>query len=197
MKRCFKVSMDVRTPFVLLGQRKRRLRRSRSSEDLSRRNAPWTHILPSGRFKKWFFRGRWSVVSRSRKAMCFLNPGVPKKRLGRFYLSDVLSRGMALRTHNLPSGRLKKWQLWSRWTDILRCRKAVGTHFLLPGHRKNRIWRRINYVLSRRLVLRTHNLPSGRLKTRFCRSRWNVVSRLLRTQLCFLGTEKSEMDEVS
>jgi hypothetical protein len=30
-----------------------------------------------------------------------------KKHLGRFCLSDVLIRGMALRTHNMPSGRLK------------------------------------------------------------------------------------------
>jgi hypothetical protein len=37
----------------------------------------------------------------------FLHPGHRRKRLGPSRLSDVLIRGMALRTHNLPSGRLK------------------------------------------------------------------------------------------
>jgi hypothetical protein len=45
-----------------------------------------------------------------RKAMQthFLHPCYPKMRLGRSRRSDDSSRRMALRTHNLPSGRLKK-----------------------------------------------------------------------------------------
>jgi hypothetical protein len=37
----------------------------------------------------------------------FLHPGNLKKRLGRICLIDVLSRRLALRTHNLTSGHLK------------------------------------------------------------------------------------------
>jgi hypothetical protein len=38
----------------------------------------------------------------------FLNPGYRIKRLGRSCLSDDFGRRIALRTHNLPSGSLKK-----------------------------------------------------------------------------------------
>jgi hypothetical protein len=132
------------------------------------------------------------------KGHAFLDSRSPKKRLERFCLSYVL-RGMDLRTHTLPSGRLKTRQLWSRWSDILSCRKAMGNHFLLPGHRKKRIWQcRLSYVLSRRMGLRTHNLSSGRLKTRFWRSRWSVLSRCreaLRTHFVLLGYRKNDIDE--
>jgi hypothetical protein len=37
----------------------------------------------------------------------FLHPGNRKKRIGRSRLSDVLSRRMALASHNLPSERQK------------------------------------------------------------------------------------------
>jgi hypothetical protein len=36
----------------------------------------------------------------------------------------------------LASGRLKKLHWWIRWSDVSRCRKAMWTHFLHPGHRK-------------------------------------------------------------
>jgi hypothetical protein len=54
------------------------------------------------------------------------------------YLYEVvevgLSRRIALRTHNLPSGRLKKRLWWSRWSVVSWCRKAIRTNFL---HRKH------------------------------------------------------------
>jgi hypothetical protein len=84
-------------------------------------------------------------------------------RFGRSCLSGDLSRRMALRTHNLPSGGLKKFLSWSRWSYVWRCRKAMRTHFLHSGHRKKRLGRScLSDVLSRRMALRTHNLPSER-----------------------------------
>jgi hypothetical protein len=79
-----------------------------------------------------------------------------------------LIRRMALRTHILPSGRLKKQLCWSRWSDVSRCRNTRRNHFLHPGHRKKRLgWSRLSDVLIRRRALRTHKMPSGRLKNDF------------------------------
>jgi hypothetical protein len=152
--------------------------RNRLSDDLCRQIDLRKYNLLSGRLKKRFWRSRWSVVSSCPKTMNFLSPGVPKKQHGRCSISDVLIRGMAFITHNLPSGRFKKRIWWSRWSDILKCRKVMWPHSLLPGHQKKRIGRsRLSNFLSRRMGLRTNNLPSGRLKKRFWRSRWSVVSR--------------------
>jgi hypothetical protein len=57
-----------------------------------------------------------------------------KFRLCVSFLSDVSIRRMALRTHNLREGRLKKLLWWSRWSYVSKCRKAEGKHFLHPGH---------------------------------------------------------------
>jgi hypothetical protein len=134
-----------------------------------------THILPSVRLKNEF-GGRWSDVSRCRKDMRihFLHPVYRKNRLGRSCLSDDLSRRMALRTHNLPSGRLKKRNCWSRWSDVWRCRKAMRNHFLHYRYRKKATWTKLHKdALSRRMTLRTHNLPSGRLKNQLWWSPWS------------------------
>jgi hypothetical protein len=50
-------------------------------------------------------------------------------------LIDDLSRRMALRTHNLPSGRLKNG-FGEKMKRFSRCRGPFRTHFLHPGHRK-------------------------------------------------------------
>jgi hypothetical protein len=84
---------------------------------------------------------------------------------------------MDLRTHNLHSGSLKKRLFWSQWSDVSRCRKAMWTHFLNPGIRKNRTGRnRLSDVLSRRMAFANHNLPSERLKKRLLWISWSDVS---------------------
>jgi hypothetical protein len=91
---------------------------------------------------------------------------------------------MALKSHNLLSGRLKMRLWWSRWTHASKCRKAMWTHFLHPGHRKKRLERsRLSDVLSRRMALRIHNMPSENLKKRLWWSRWSgfKVPKAMRT----------------
>jgi hypothetical protein len=85
---------------------------------LCRRMILSTLILYSGRLKKRLLWSRWNDVSRCRKAIRtqFLHPCYRIWRLGRSCLNDVLCRWMALRTHNLPSGRLKKRLWWIRWS---------------------------------------------------------------------------------
>jgi hypothetical protein len=101
----------------------------------------------------------------------FWHPEHWKKRLGRSCLSDVLSRRLALRTHNLSSRRLKKRLCWRRRSDDSRCRKAMRIHFLHPEHRKKRLGRsRLSDDLSGRMALRTHNLPFESLR------KWPVQS---------------------
>jgi hypothetical protein len=137
-----------------------------------------------------------------RKAMRthFLHPWHRIKRHGRSRLSDVLSRRMALTTHNLPSRRLKKRLLWSRWGDVSRCRKTNRTFFLHPGHRKKRRgrsclsnvltsewpwefiiclldvkkrhwWKRWSDVSRCRRTIQTHILHNGHRKKRLGQSR--------------------------
>jgi hypothetical protein len=96
----------MRNHFVVPGHRKKLLGLNHLSDVLCRRMGLRIHNLPSGRLKKLFWRSRISVASSYRYAMHFLNPGSPKKRLGRYCLSDFLRRGMDLKTHNLPSGSL-------------------------------------------------------------------------------------------
>jgi hypothetical protein len=71
---------------------------------------------------------------------CKLNfyPLVTENWHGRIRGSDVTSRRMALKTHNLPSGRLKTRLWWIRWRHFSRCRKAKRTHFLHPWNQKKR-----------------------------------------------------------
>jgi hypothetical protein len=42
---------------------------------------------------------------------------------------DDLCRRFALRTHNIPSGRLKKCLCWSRWIDETKFRNAIRSFF--------------------------------------------------------------------
>jgi hypothetical protein len=100
-----------------------------------------------------------------------------KKRLFRFPLSDFLSRGMALGTHNLPSGRLNK-----RFGEVdeamfLGVRVPSEIKFCILGIKKATFTESFKYDLSRRVALRTHNLPCGLLKKRFWFRRRSVVSR--------------------
>jgi hypothetical protein len=78
-------------------------------------------------------------------------------RLGVSCLSDVSIRRMALRTHNLRAGRLKKLLRWSRWSDVSRCRKTMRTDFLHPGHGKKRLGPScLSVVLIGQMVWRNH-----------------------------------------
>jgi hypothetical protein len=78
--------------------------------DLSIRMDQRTNNLASERTKKRLRWSRWSDVSRCRRAMptYFLHLRHRRKRLWRICVTDVLSRRMALRTHNLSSRLLKK-----------------------------------------------------------------------------------------
>jgi hypothetical protein len=75
---------------------------------LSRRMALRAHKLTSKILKKNFDEVDETMFQTSRKAIRtnFPHPEQRKKRLGRGRLSDVLSRRMAFRTRNLPSGHL-------------------------------------------------------------------------------------------
>jgi hypothetical protein len=100
-----------------------------------------------------------------------------KNRLLRSRLSEDLSGWVALKTHNLPSGRLKK-RLWWKDEAIFNVSKAFRNWF--PASRASKIWlerSRFNDVLSRRIALITNNLPSGRLIIRLLWSLWRVVLR--------------------
>jgi hypothetical protein len=116
-----------------------------------------------------------SVESPCELIFCIL---VIEKKLGRSCICDIWSWGIAVRTHNFPSGRLKNWLWWIRWSDVSRCRKSMRNHFLDSSRRKKRLGRScLSDVFCRRIVLRTHILPSWRLKKRLWWSRWNDVSR--------------------
>jgi hypothetical protein len=153
--------------FLHPGHRKKRLERSRLNDVLSRRMDLGIHNLPSwnqktsGEFDEAMFQGvvmpcdlifyilgieNWLVCSR---------------------LCDFLSRRMALRTHYLPSDRLKMRLWWCLWSDVSWCRNGIRTHFLHSGNGKKQFCRsRGSDVLNRQMALRTHNLPSGSLKKR-------------------------------
>jgi hypothetical protein len=100
-----------------------------------------------------------------------------KKETSRSRLNDVLSKRMALRTHSLSSGRVKKRRYWSLLSDVSRGRKAMRNHFLHPANWKYRLLRiPLNDVLRRRMALNARNLPSGRMKKRHYWSLLSVVS---------------------
>jgi hypothetical protein len=63
----------------------------------------------------------------------FVLPGYGKKRHGRSRLSDDVSMRMALWTHNLPSGRLKKTLVNSMKRNF-KVSKAMH-----PVHQKNNL----------------------------------------------------------
>jgi hypothetical protein len=97
------------TNFLHPVHRKKRLGWSRLSDALSRRMAPRINNLSSRSFIKRLWWSRWNDFSRCRKVVQinFLHPGNRKNRFGRSRLSDVLSRRMTLRPHNLPFEVLK------------------------------------------------------------------------------------------
>jgi hypothetical protein len=174
---------STRSHLLHSGHSKKRFGRIRGSDDLSRRKALRNHNLHSGRFntncgrlKRTLCWSPWSDVSTWRKAIGtqFLHAEDQKSEHDEF-ASDVLSRGIALTTHNLPSGRLKKRFCWIRWSSVSRFRKAMRTNFLHPGLGRSRL----SDVIIWRIGLGALNLPSGRLKKRHW-SRCSDVSRCLK-----------------
>jgi hypothetical protein len=89
--------------------RKKRLGLSLLSDFLRRPMSLTTRNLSFERVKNQLCWLPWSDISRCRKAIWthFLNSRNWKKGFGRSRRSDVLSRRMAQRPHNMPSGRLK------------------------------------------------------------------------------------------
>jgi hypothetical protein len=77
----------------------------------------------------------------------FLHPEYRKKWLWWSRLCDVLSRRMARRTHNLPSGHLNKRLWWIRWRVVSMIRKAKRTYFPYGYNQLGRS--RFNDALSR------------------------------------------------
>jgi hypothetical protein len=123
-----------------------------------------------------------------------------KKELWWISLSDVLSRRMALRTHNLTSDVLIN--------DIGEVDEAIFQAvqntfefiFCTLGFEKNRLLRsRLCDVLIRRMALRTHNLISEHLKIRLWWCRWSDVSwcRIaMRNHYPFHVNRKKFLDEI-
>jgi hypothetical protein len=135
-KRSYRVCRKaIRTHFLHTGHLKKRFDRS-SGEEVSRRMALWTHNLTLdvlknvfGEFDEVTFRG----VERPYELIFAY--WASKKATWLKPLSDVLCKRMTLRSHNLPSGRLKKQLCLSGWSDVSTCRKALRNHFLHPEHR--------------------------------------------------------------
>jgi hypothetical protein len=69
----------------------------------------------------------------------FLHPGHRKKLLGRSRVSDVLSRRMALRTHNLSSRRLKS-RLWWSMKKCFKVSKGQANSFAASWTLKKATW---------------------------------------------------------
>jgi hypothetical protein len=117
-------------------------------------------------------------------------------RLERRRGSYISSRRESLRSHNLPSGRLKKWRCWRWWSDASR-----WTNFLHPVRPKKRLGRiRESDVLSRRMDLWSHNLPLVRFKIFFGEVGIAMFQGVWRPSLlifCILGEQKSDLGEVA
>jgi hypothetical protein len=170
MKCCFNASKGHANSISAYWASKKRLRRRRLSQVLSRRMDLTTRNLPSECFKMRLRWCRWSNVSWCQKAIrrYFLHSVHSKKRFRKSRESDVLSRQMAERTHNLPSERVKNQLCWLRWSDISWFRKDIWKHFLNSGHWKKRFeGSRGSDVLIRRMAKRPHKLPSRSLKNDF------------------------------
>jgi hypothetical protein len=112
---------------------------SRLSDVWSKRMALRTHNLPPERLKMQLWWCRWSGISWWLKAIWkhFLHPGLSKKRFVRSCRSDDVSSWMVVRTHNLPSGHLKKRIWWTRWSDMSKSPKAIQTYFLHSEQKKS------------------------------------------------------------
>jgi hypothetical protein len=109
IKRCFIVFKGHFIPFSTFWALKKAIWMNSRKWCLKYANCLRKNNLPSGRLKKLIWWIRWIDVSRWWKVVRnhFLHPGHLTKRLGRSCSSNDLSRQMALRTHNLPSGLLK------------------------------------------------------------------------------------------
>jgi hypothetical protein len=162
-----------------------------------------THNLTSEGLKKQILWISWNEVSWGQKAIrsYFLHPIPQKDILERNCLSDVLWKRLFLRTHNLPSERVKNQLCWLRWSNISRCRKAIWTHFLNSGHWKKRFWRsRGSNVSNRQMAQRPHNLTFGRLNKRLWWSSWSDVSKrrkALQNHFLRCDHRKKNFDEVA
>jgi hypothetical protein len=204
MMRCFMESMGNENSFSATWLSIKLLGRSCSCVVLSRRMALESYNLPFRLLKGRLCWRRWRNDSWCRRAMQFhyLHPGHRKKRLVRSSLSDILSRRMVLRSHNLPSERLKMRLCWFGWSIVSWCRKAIWTnwnHFLHPGHRKKGHKRcRLIDVWSRRMALRNHYLLLNVLKSNFGdvdEAMFHDVVKQLEPIFYILGPGKSELYE--
>jgi hypothetical protein len=177
--------------FVHSEHRKKRLVWSRLCDVLSTRMVNCLlNVL------KIYFGGQWNNVSLCRKAIWknFLSYGHWKKRFGLSCGSDVLSKRMALRTHNLPSWRLKKRLVKTR-KRRLKVSKGQTNIFFHSEYRKKRLsWCGLSDVWSTQMGLKTHNLPFERLKIRLWWCRWRDVSwcrKAIRTHFLNFGHSKN------
>jgi hypothetical protein len=128
VSRCRKA---MRTHFLHRGFRKKWLGRICVSNVLM---ALRIHNLHSGRLRKRLWWSWWSAVVEGPFEHIFSFYGHRKRRHGRSRLSDILIKRMALRTHNLPAGCLKKRICSSRWSDATYFPKVIRSHFLHSGH---------------------------------------------------------------
>jgi hypothetical protein len=118
----------IRTRFRHSEHWKKRFEPSCLSDVLSWRMALRTHNLPCERIKKRLWWSRWSDVSWCRKdnwkhfSILGIQISVSKS------MKSFLSRRMALKTHNLHSGRLKN-DFSGRWLDFSRCQRPLELNF--------------------------------------------------------------------
>jgi hypothetical protein len=116
-----------------------------------------------------------------------------KKAIWRSHLTDVLSRRMALRIHNLSSGRLQK-RLMKSMKRCFKVPKGHSNSFSVFWESNKATWTNsIKWCFKYADGLRTQNLPSGRLKRRLWRRGWSDVSRCRRsicTHFLHLGNRK-------
>jgi hypothetical protein len=139
MKRYFKVSKGHAYLFSAFRDSNNWLLWIRLCYVLNRRMALRTQNLPSARLKRRLWRSRWSDVSSCRWVMQnhFQHPGNRKKWLSLCRLSNVISSRMALRTHNLPSERIKKRLWWNRWSHVSRCQIPCEIFFWILCNEKS------------------------------------------------------------
>jgi hypothetical protein len=96
---------------------------------------------------------------------------------------------MSLKTHNMPSGRMKK-RLWlSRWNDF-----PFEFILCIRGFEKRDFFESLKLCSSYLYDLWQNTLPCGRVLKRLCWRPWSDVSRCqkeIRNNFCIQGIEKS------
>jgi hypothetical protein len=198
MNRYFEDSKGHAKSFSVSWAKKKRLGPNGLSDFLNRPMGLRFNNMPSERLKirvRWF---RWSHVSWCRYAirMHFFKFWAFKKAIWTKSRKWNLSRRMALRSHNLSSGRLKNRLWWIRWSDVSSFRKAIRPHFLHPVFRLKRLgWSHLSNVLSRLMALRNHNLSSDVLKNDFGEvdeAMSQGVERLYELIFCIPKIQKSD-----